>query len=913
MDTSPPVCDPDKKSYKKIIVAVHGIGKQSRNSTIRSVTLMAAENLPGAHGVVSSSYPLGYFFSSGVGAAVNVSPFDEIPDGNETLKGIGFSEVFWADIPQGVVAESRTMEESKEWARTVVARAQRLYERNHPKPDGPSDKGSLVPPDFGLAAEVLDEIIDTVYVLENLSWLAEKAGLMTFDVREVMDEYLGDVQLVAEFLDYRNDIVGRFHRVMEEINDHYNVEEIHIVAHSEGSVVAFLGLLNALYGRRIEPAEHADGRLVKQAQANIPKEGQPDMPPLKWLNKVRGFMTIGSPIDKHFLLWPKLFEGFKLERAAAQMKAGGLAEDQIKWRNYYDLADPVGYKLDTIRLWLERGENLTANPVPSTCGSPHEIPILPRLGRKPALIAAAEERYRKRACKLFEFRDPADFPDANNDIGFTRYLLPGKAHNDYWDDVDLFNHFIHDVVNAGRPDTEATRSEPVGPPKTRRIVGIISALLPFLLSAVFLCAATYILLRGVISYYAPAIAPIDHYMRMMLTGYSETSDEYSTRYFLVEFVAWALMLAGTTIGARVHRLGGRRWIWWPLAFLMIAAGASQVDGKMILSFADIESAASWTKPKLALILMSVCLLVMVASDFLGRMHFPRKRARQIDKLVGARTRKSDPRERRLRWLFKGARPLVLLGASVTLVLSFVPSFGDVRLKREKLGLAISAKHLHHLAAEGVYDGKVIPVPTEADGNDIIRRLTDNKSAGDNEDLGTGTFAAVKRTISGSLGELLDEVEKRVETTLPEKWRPEEGEEVDREADLQTQEESKIMELAKKDPDLRVPDAAAPLAPTLDSAEGSAAEGNADGGDPRRERAARRTKQDYRNFLKVLDITPSVWPMLFSWLAFCYLWWLSILVFDLSYVWHRYVRKGDMIKCLVAWKFPKARGNAKASG
>ena len=67
-----------------------------------------------------------------------------------------------------------------------------------------------MPPDFSLAGEVLDEIIDTVYVLENLFFLAEKSGLFKFDLRRVLEEYLGDVQLVAEFSYYRTDIVGRF-------------------------------------------------------------------------------------------------------------------------------------------------------------------------------------------------------------------------------------------------------------------------------------------------------------------------------------------------------------------------------------------------------------------------------------------------------------------------------------------------------------------------------------------------------------------------------------------------------------------------------------------------------------------------------------------------------------------------------
>jgi hypothetical protein len=78
-------------------------------------------------------------------------------------------------------------------------------------------------------------------VLENLLFLADKAGLFKFDLREVLDAYLGDVQIVAEFADYRRDIVLRFHQAMQHIYDEQRDKgnedvRLHIVAHSEGTV-----------------------------------------------------------------------------------------------------------------------------------------------------------------------------------------------------------------------------------------------------------------------------------------------------------------------------------------------------------------------------------------------------------------------------------------------------------------------------------------------------------------------------------------------------------------------------------------------------------------------------------------------------------------------------------------------------
>src|SRR5437764_914119 len=112
-------------TFKDIIVAVHGIGEQKRFSTVRSVAtrLAGSRTLLGkGAGHPVAPQPLGYFHSD-VSKLTSIRLLDDV----ETLKGmelesIGFAEVFWADIPQEVSREGRTLEETKAWARTVVAR-----------------------------------------------------------------------------------------------------------------------------------------------------------------------------------------------------------------------------------------------------------------------------------------------------------------------------------------------------------------------------------------------------------------------------------------------------------------------------------------------------------------------------------------------------------------------------------------------------------------------------------------------------------------------------------------------------------------------------------------------------------------------------------------------------------------------
>jgi len=40
-----------------------------------------------------------------------------------------------------------------------------------------------------------------------------------------------------------------------------------------------------------------------------------------------------------------------------------------------------------------------------------------------------------------------------------------------------------------------------------------------------------------------------------------------------------------------------------------------------------------------------------------------------------------------------------------------------------------------------------------------------------------------------------------------------------------------------------------------------------------------------------------WPVVLSAAAFLYLWWLAIILFDLTFVWHRYIRQGVWQQCL----------------
>lgn len=96
--------------FTDVIVAVHGIGQQSRYSTVRSVaTRLAASKtlLAGSTDPVRpiAPQPLGFFHSEVRGITSATLLDDAAFLGNTALAATGFAEVFWADIPEKVVDE----------------------------------------------------------------------------------------------------------------------------------------------------------------------------------------------------------------------------------------------------------------------------------------------------------------------------------------------------------------------------------------------------------------------------------------------------------------------------------------------------------------------------------------------------------------------------------------------------------------------------------------------------------------------------------------------------------------------------------------------------------------------------------------------------------------------------------------
>lgn len=433
-------------SVQKVVVAVHGIGDQTRFATIQQV--LAQFSL--FHGE-RAAVPLGSFHAEGDSRVF-------IPKAPASMRHYGFAEVYWADIPREVVEKKYLLEDIKPWIHTVVGRLRQRHQEE------------LEAKDVELIEQVLGEMLQTIGVMERLCFLADKLGVFSFDLGKVLVDFLDDVQVVAEFRQEGGKIGQAFAQQMNAVHEQFaEAKEIYLVAHSEGTVVTLLGLLTALCD-----------------------------PDNRWISKVRGLMTLGSPIDKHLTLWPELFESF-------QAPAPNRLHAPIVWHNYYDYGDPVGFALETAR-----------------------------------------KRFTEGSWKgIFAF-------GPENDHGFARFPMPGKAHNDYWQDPKVFGHFIENVVEAPSPNKK--RLHLVAPP-SKLLPRVVSWVMPYLGAFALLFLATLVLDKAVYSVSHEASEPL-----LALFG---------------TVASFTCLLAGVTVMARIPRLT-KNWFWRGsglLIFLFFALGS----------------------------------------------------------------------------------------------------------------------------------------------------------------------------------------------------------------------------------------------------------------------------------------------------------------------------------------------------
>jgi hypothetical protein len=349
-------------------------------------------------------------------------------------------------------------------------------------------------------------MIETFAVLDHLLVVFEKLGLLKFNLNDLLTSYVGDVQIVADFPDQRRIILDEFSKLLDDVAPEGSDVEIYLIAHSEGTVVALMGLLEAMSS---QPC--AKGAL-----------GAEQPPP--WIRRVHGLMTIGSPIDKHLILWPDIWDPLQKRHASMENLRG---HKQIWWRNYYDYGDPVGFRLNTARDWMgDHGWDEFFD------------------------FESSEDTFKARR----------DRSQPNHDYGFSRYLFPGAAHIDYWGDEDIFGHFIETVVLAHpEPEEKIPTRGYSKPPRTKRWQQAGSLFIPYALVYLLIFLGVYLFYKGTVEYLFPLNrAPLP---------------DPQIRHFAGNVAGISALMMGMIALARIPRLT-RRWTMWVLAIGSFIAGAA---------------------------------------------------------------------------------------------------------------------------------------------------------------------------------------------------------------------------------------------------------------------------------------------------------------------------------------------------
>jgi hypothetical protein len=192
--------------------------------------------------------------------------------------------------------------------------------------------------------------------------------VFSFDLKldRILYDYLGDVLLYQDWL-IRKDIAegygeksrvairGRMVRALVQAAADCSGETpifhgYYIFAHSLGTVVAFNALMEPAHilpnHLTQEDWQRLPGGFKKSLRAASPATQMPQRP--TWLGpkdaidrgalleKLQGFLSVGSPLDKFAALWP----------AVVPLSEKGLNPSAVRWLNVCDVQDLVGARID---------------------------------------------------------------------------------------------------------------------------------------------------------------------------------------------------------------------------------------------------------------------------------------------------------------------------------------------------------------------------------------------------------------------------------------------------------------------------------------------------------------------------------------------------------------------------------------
>lgn len=286
----------------------------------------------------------------------------------------------------------------------------------------------------------------------------------------VFNRFLGDVQMYGEDLCCRGRAVRRLHDRLAKVDAEHRKSEKNgkqrearytIIAHSLGTIMA----LDALMSAHAKPSEREKCSLggdsfdgyanpIPDPEERYRPAAPNTLPDVGWIEHVDHLVTLGSPIDKFLVIWwfnyGYLASTDWMDPTLAEKRRNG---KRIKHSNYCDEQDPVGHELDVA---------YTREAVHTVFG---------------------------RDCEEDEKADHA--PDEERI--YVRYVLPGQAHIEYWNDQELFERILARTVDG--EDSALSEGMWYREDVYRRVLDISHRVIPM----VFLLVAGFSFARGVVA------------------------------------------------------------------------------------------------------------------------------------------------------------------------------------------------------------------------------------------------------------------------------------------------------------------------------------------------------------------------------------------------------------------------------
>lgn len=336
MTTSEPVRDASHATQRIAVLVVHGVGEQRQYEHLESI---------------AANFHTALLRDSGRNAHVEARRGNNRDDispvvvrwcsADKTNMELHFREVYWADLDEPATLGNWFKLVGWAIAMPGVRRFSDSWYDSGAWPEmGPPHRVSWM----GSAAVRLKLfIISLLFLIMLISvdvgcWLLRRLSFSPrwlSHVRRLIYDHLGDVKLyqdwytrcdeLAEVHGERSRVAIRRRMIKAIVQAARDVHEdrldgYYVIGHSLGTVVAFNGLMEHghVLANYLSSTEWADlpGALKQQLDVRAPEREVPARPP--WLKPadainrralfagLRGFMTLGSPLNKFATLWPAL-------------------------------------------------------------------------------------------------------------------------------------------------------------------------------------------------------------------------------------------------------------------------------------------------------------------------------------------------------------------------------------------------------------------------------------------------------------------------------------------------------------------------------------------------------------------------------------------------------------------------------